>query len=77
MIHCHATLNLHHGLTCCNMLHFVTSFMNQNKRGKQSLESRKYLLLIIVKPHLLMLYHGLCQISTLILYTDVIVFNLL
>ena len=31
-------LNLRH-VTGCEMLHFVTSYVDQNKKGKQTLES--------------------------------------
>ena len=37
----HETLNLLH-VSRCEMLHFVTSYMKQNKSGKQTLESAQY-----------------------------------
>ena len=37
----HETLNLLHESTC-EMLHFVTSYMKQNKSRKQTLESAQY-----------------------------------
>ena len=37
----HETLNLIH-VSWCEMLHFVTSYMKQNKSRKQTLESAQY-----------------------------------
>ena len=37
----HETLNLLH-VSRCEMLHFVTSYMKQNKSRKQTLESAQY-----------------------------------
>ena len=44
----HETLNLLH-VSGCEMLHFVTSYMNQNKSRKQTLESAQYGLKISFK----------------------------
>ena len=43
----HETLNLHH-VCSCEMLHFVTSYINQNKKRKQTLESAQHGLETIV-----------------------------
>ena len=47
----HETLNLLH-VSRCEMLHFVTSCMKQNKSCKQTLESAQYRLEISFKPML-------------------------
>ena len=39
------------------MLHFVTSYMNQNKSRKQTLESAQYGLEISFKPTVMSDYH--------------------
>ena len=50
----HETLNLLH-VSRCEMLHFVTSYMKQNKSRKQTLESAQYRLEISFK---LSIYHA-------------------
>ena len=44
----HETLNLLH-VSRCEVLHFVTSYMKQNKSRKQTLETVQYRLEIIFK----------------------------
>ena len=47
----HETLNLLN-VSICEILHFVTSYMKQNKKHRQTLESAQYGLEIIFKAQL-------------------------
>ena len=65
----HETLNLFH-VSRCEMLHFVTSYMKQNKSRKQTLESAQYGLEISFKLCVVFLsFHFRVSSESLILWT--------
>ena len=66
----HETLNLLH-VSRCEMLHFVTSYMKQNKSRKQTLETAQYGLEISFKLCVWLRWSAMSSNSNSILFTSI------